>query len=51
MSSTLLNFQDKYYEYGYEGLETKGFAIGGYASNVLMDMMDSYLLEVTNNKF
>ena len=30
MSSTLINFQEKYYEYGDEGLETKGLAIGGY---------------------
>ena len=32
MSSTLLNFQETYHEYGEEGLETKGLAIGGYES-------------------
>ena len=30
MSSTLLTFEDKYYEYGEKGIETKGLAIGGY---------------------
>ena len=49
MSSTLLNFQDKYYEYGDEGLETKWLAIVGYESSYLADLVDSYLLEVTNN--
>ena len=47
----LLNFQDKYYEYGDEGLETKGLAIGGYESAFLADLVASYLLEVTNNQF
>ena len=51
MSSTLLNFQDKYDEYGDEGLETKVLAIGGYESAFLADLVASYLLEVTNNKF
>ena len=41
MSSTLLNFQDKYYEYGDEGLETKGLAIGGYESAFLADLVAS----------
>ena len=30
MSSTLLTFEDKYYEYGEKGIKTKGLAIGGY---------------------
>ena len=51
MSSTLLNFQDKYYEYGDGGLETKGLAIGGYESAFLADFVASYLLEGTKNKF
>ena len=51
MSSTLLNFQDKYYEYGNEGLETKGLAIGGYKSTLLADFVAYYVLEVTNNQF
>ena len=30
MSSTLLTFEEKYYEYGEKGIKTKGLAIGGY---------------------
>ena len=44
MGSTLLNFQDKYYQYGDEGLETKWLAIGGYESAFLADLVASYLL-------
>ena len=51
MNSTLLNFQDKYYEYGEEGFETKGLVIGGYELAFLADFLDSYLFEVTNNQF
>ena len=51
MSLTLLNFQEKHYEYGDEGLETKGLEIGGYKSELLADLLASYLLEVTNNQF
>ena len=51
MSSTLLNFKDKYYEYGDEGLETIGLAIGGYESAFLADLVASYLSEVNNNQF
>ena len=47
MSSTLLNFQEKHYEYGDECLETKGLEIGGYESSFSADFVDSYLLEVT----
>ena len=50
MSSTLLNFQEKYYEYGEDGLETKGLAIGGYESTFLADLVASYLLEITSNQ-
>ena len=50
MSSTLINFQDKYYDYGEEGLETKRLIIGGYKSAFLYDFMASYLFEVTKNK-
>ena len=32
MSSTLINFKEKYYEHREEGLETKGLAIRGYES-------------------
>ena len=51
MSSTLINSQDKYYEYGDEGLEKNGLAIRGYESAFLADLVASYLLEVTNNQF
>ena len=51
MSSNLLNFQEKYYEHGEDGLETKVLAIGGYESVLLADLVASYLLEVTNNQF
>ena len=51
MSSTLLNFQYIYDEYGEEGSEKKGLAIGGYESAFLADLVASYLFEVTNNKF
>ena len=49
MSSTLLSFQDKYYEYGDEGLKTKGSVIGGYESAFLAYLVASYLLYFTNN--
>ena len=32
MSSTLLTFREKYFEYGEKGFETKGLAIGRYKS-------------------
>ena len=51
MSSTLLNFQHKYYEYGEEGLETKGLEIGGYESELLADLLASYLSEITNSQY
>ena len=35
MSSTLLTFEDKYYEYGEKVIKTKGLAIGGYESAFL----------------
>ena len=39
MSSTLLTFEDKYYEYDEKGIETKGLAIGGYESAFLADFV------------
>ena len=51
MSSALLNFQEKYYEYGEDGLEKKGLAVGGYELEFLADLVVSYLLEVTGNQF
>ena len=50
MISNLLNFQGKYYEYGEEGLETKGLEIGGRESALLAYLVASYLFEVTNNQ-
>ena len=50
-SSTLLKFQDKYYKYSTEGLKKKGFAIGGFESYFLADLVEYYLFEVTNKKF
>ena len=51
MISTLLNFQDRYYEYGEEGLDKKELAIRGYESAFLKDFVASDIFEVTNNKF
>ena len=51
MSSTLLNFQDKYYDYREEGLEIKGLETRGYESALLANLVASYLFEVTNNQF
>ena len=50
MSSTLLNFQDKYYDYREEGLEIKGLETRGYESALLANLVASYLFEVTNNQ-
>ena len=41
ISSTLLTFEDKYYEYGEKGIETKGLAIGGYEPAFLADLVAS----------
>ena len=43
MSSILLNFQDKYYEYGVESLE-KGLSIRRYESVLLTYLVASYLV-------
>ena len=51
VSSTLLIFEDKYYEYGEKGIETKGLAIGGYESAFLADLVASYLFEKCSNQF
>ena len=51
ISSTLLKFQDKYYEYEDEGLDTKGLAIGICESALLAYLVASFLLEVTNDQF
>ena len=46
MSSTLLTLEEKYYEYGEKGIETKGLAIGGYESAFLADLVAYYLLKM-----
>ena len=51
MSSTLLTFEEKYYEYGEKGIETKGIAISGYKSAFLADLVVSYLFEECKNQF
>ena len=43
MSSTLLTFEKKYFEYGEKGIETKVLAIGRYESAFLADIVASYL--------
>ena len=51
MSSNLLTFGDKYFEYNENGIETKVLAIGGYKTTFLADLVASYLFENFNNKF
>ena len=41
MSSTLLAFEEKYFEYGEKGIETKGLAIREYESFFLADLYTS----------
>ena len=41
MSSTLLTFGGKYFEYGEKGIKTKGLAIDGYESAFLEDLVAS----------
>jgi hypothetical protein len=48
MSSTLLVFRDKYYEYdGNEDPDDKGLTIGGYESDWLADLAAAYVLVST----
>ncbi len=53
MSSTLLTFIDKYYEYDGELLdpEEKGLTIGGYESAWLADLVGAYVLANTRKHF
>ena len=51
MSSTLLKFEEKYYEYGEKGIKTKDLEIGGYESSFLADLIASYLFEKCRNQF
>ena len=51
MSSTVLTFKEKYFEYGEKGIKTKGLAIGGYELAFLENLLASYLIEECNNQF
>ena len=52
MTSTLLNFVDKYYEYdGEKDPEEKGLTIGGYESAWLADLVGAYILANTQQHF
>ena len=51
MSSTVLTFEEKYFEYGEKGIKTKGLAIGGYKLDFLANLLDPYLFEEGNNQF
>jgi hypothetical protein len=52
MSSTLLSFVDKYYEYdGDKDPDEKGLAIGGYESAWLADLVGAYILANTKQHF
>ena len=51
MSSTLLEFEEKYFEYGDKGIKTKVLAIGGYELYFLADVVASYLFGKCNNQF
>ena len=50
MTSTLLNFQDEYFEYG-EDISTKRLAIGSYESAFLADLVASFLFEMCEKEF
>ena len=50
MSSTLLTFEKKYFEYGEKGIKRKSPAIGGYVSDFLLDLVASYRFKKRNNQ-
>jgi hypothetical protein len=52
MSSTLITYIDKYYEYdGDLDPEEKGLTIGGYESAWLADLVGAYILANTKQHF
>ena len=52
MSSTLITFIDKYYEYdGHKEVKDKGLTIGGYESAWLADLVGAYILKKTKHLF
>ena len=51
MSSTLLTFEEKYFEYGEKVFKTKILAIGRYKSSFLVNLVASYLFKKCNYQF
>ena len=51
MISTPMNFQEKYYKYGAEGLETKVLVIKASIQISLQVSVEYYLFYITNNEF
>ena len=51
ISSTLISFDNDYYEYHGREKEEQGLAIGGYQSAFLADLVASYLFENTKANF
>ena len=52
MGATLIQFKDKYYEYGGgERVENRGLTIGGYESAWFADLVTAYLLAKTKEFF
>ena len=52
MSSTVLLFKDRYFEYNVgASIDEKGSAIGGYNSAFLADLVASYLFDLCSNNF
>ena len=51
MSSTILTFEDKYYEYGEKDIETKGLVIDRNEPAFLVDLVASYLFKKCSNQF
>jgi hypothetical protein len=52
MGSTLITFEDKYFEYdGDRDVNDKGLTIGGYESAWLADLVTAFVLESTAQFF
>ena len=52
MNSTLMSFQEKYYEYrGGMEMQDKALTIRGYKSAWLIDLLAAYVLENTQKHF
>ena len=46
----LLIFGDKYFKYSHKGIKTKGLALGGYESDLLVNLVVSCPSEKCNNQ-